>query len=202
MSYFLNALYPIILPMTHSNSSAQKPISPLYCAVNNGHINACILLLEHGVNLSHICSGRAMMVAIEHGYTDICRLLLDYDMNPNGEMDNFTYIHYSIRHNHIDIVELLLDTGACMGIYKNYVPPLTYAAYCQCYDIIILLKKRTAIYDAVVNRNDTICKLLLSRGAVISSDHLRIDDEDGTKDLNEDLERAYFLIDIMDSMRR
>ena len=113
--------------------------TPLTYAIGNGHYDACVLLIESGVNLRKV---DYMRIAVNNNWTSICELLIDSGV----EVDIETYIA-AIQLGNTDICRMLLDTG----IDDNE-------------DEWGLM---TPLYMALEHNNIELCELLIQRGASI-----------------------------------
>src|SRR3989339_1517249 len=67
---------------------------------------------EYGMNIFTI-DFTALMIAVENGYTEIVKCLLDKGADPNLITScNYTALMRAALHGHTDIVKILLDKGA------------------------------------------------------------------------------------------
>ncbi len=89
--------------------------TPLVVAARAGHEEVARTLILHSADIEH----RAMhdvtplMAAAEVGATSIATLLLNKNAKVNAQDDKaMTALHYATRHNHLDVVRLLLEFGA------------------------------------------------------------------------------------------
>ena len=92
-------------------------------AATYGDIDRVRELLDMGVKPNikiRFNSYTALILASIGGYTDIVRLLLARDIDPNIQnRDGYTALMYSSMYGYIDIVRLLLDRGANPYIRNN-----------------------------------------------------------------------------------
>lgn len=89
--------------------------TPLVVAARAGHEEVARTLILHSADIEH----RAMhdvtplMAAAEVGARSIATLLLNKNAKVNAQDDKtMTALHYATRHNHLDVVRLLLEFGA------------------------------------------------------------------------------------------
>lgn len=199
-----------------------KQITPLYHAAINNRIDACRLLLEHSASINSIQSKYAMLYVAERGHINICKLLLDYGMSPNCDVDDEhckgPVIHKAIDGRHTNVIKLLISKGANTSETEKWCSPLRYAIRCNYYDMCELLIKegiipnddridRTPLYEAVGKKNIDISKLLISNGVTVCKELTYVyDDVDGdvlhSDEHNEEvIERSHFLLDVLIQMR-
>jgi len=83
---------------------------PLELASRNGHTEIVKMLLEAGANTcdSKPDEGYCLRMAAYNGYTTIVKLLLDAGANPMA--DNYKALKLALCKQHMDVVELLLDS--------------------------------------------------------------------------------------------
>ncbi|SPN96673.1 uncharacterized protein DNG_00194 [Cephalotrichum gorgonifer] len=131
-------------------------VTPLYLAINGGHLEVCRILVERGANLQQDGVGsngveraayygyteivdyfmslgrgdegaepetinensayatKAFFRAVQTGLMSMVRCLLKWIIDVNGkDEDGYTAVYTAAWPNNADIVQLLLDTGAC-----------------------------------------------------------------------------------------
>lgn len=83
---------------------------PLELASRNGHTEIVKMLLKSGANTcdSKPDEGYCLRQAAYHGHTTIVKLLLDAGANPMA--DNYKALELALLAQHMDIVEILLDS--------------------------------------------------------------------------------------------
>ncbi len=83
---------------------------PLELASRNGHTEIVKMLLEAGANTcdSTPDEGYCLRLAANNGHTTIVKLLLDAGANPMS--DNYKALELALCKQHMDVVELLLDS--------------------------------------------------------------------------------------------
>ena len=131
--------------------------TPLLYAAEQGHYDACALLLDMGANIHSICKEEgyykfnALHLAAEQGHTNVCELLLDRGMDVNATVippDKcfVTALNWATSNDRLDVVKLLLKRGADPNIRSKY----------------------SLLYSAIEYGSSTeICKLLIDHGANI-----------------------------------
>ena len=106
-----------------SNEIADEMKIEFIQAATYGDIDRVRELLDMGVKPNikiRFNSYTALILASIGGYTDIVRLLLSRDTDPNIQnRDGYTALMYSSMYGYIDIVRLLLDRGASPYIRNN-----------------------------------------------------------------------------------
>lgn len=118
---------------------------PLTGAVDSKRIDAAKLLLQRGANpearTSHLENATALHYAVQHGDTDIVKLLLAYKVNVNAQTsEGATALYMASCDGKIEIVKLLLSNGADAMILKGNVSPLEAAiakGHSKCAELII-----------------------------------------------------------------
>jgi len=98
-----------------------------------GRLNDVIRLLPHADSKTkHV----ALALAAQHGHTDVVRVLLDANEDPNrynpeGFHAHSTPLHQAVWSNHRDVVRLLVERGAALdfrdSVYEG--TPLDWAIY-------------------------------------------------------------------------
>lgn len=130
-------------------------------------------LLEHGVNpdyrKSYVADDRtALFIAAHYGYSRTAELLLKH----GADTEKTRYagsrpLHWAARFNHLDIIELLLDSGADinpqMNIYRE--TPINSAAKHGAFDAVDLLIERGADANVIGPENRTVLSHVARRGS-------------------------------------
>ncbi len=126
-----------------------KNEAPIYLAVFQGQLEVLCLLLQNGndPNYKEIIYGITLLhVAVDRGYIEIARVLLDSDANPNPKLTTGeTPLHQAIRRGDQEMIALLLDKGANPNSKD--------------------LMNDTPLHIAVTRRQRGVVQLLLHKGA-------------------------------------
>jgi ankyrin repeat protein len=125
-----------------------------------GHADMVRLLTDQGANVNDTGpKGSALQIAAGRGFSDVVRVLLENDTDPNphvqGEGMGYRSIdthsglalHRAATIGHLYIVGMLLKSKADPNI-RDY-------------------SKGTALHQAVIKGNEDVCKLLLANGAAV-----------------------------------
>lgn len=155
-----------------------------YAAMNNCEENV-ELLLSHDKSLIYARSKNGstpLITAIQHGNTQIVRLLLNQEHSLANLANGYTELHTAIHYGHVEIIKLLLKNerivNNCINICcEEGGTPLMMACELDLYEIVELLiihkadvsQKRndgvTAIEIAVRNNFTSILQLLLKNAS-------------------------------------
>jgi ankyrin repeat protein len=119
--------------------------TPLMCAADKGHLEACRILLEAGADVSaasekHKADGGGSAQALHHalmdGHVEVARLLLDAGADPDAQGNNgWTPLVYAARSLSRAAVQLVLERGGQpdLKVKRNgYEPPLHGATLTIC----------------------------------------------------------------------
>ena len=97
------------------NAMGGMHVTPLHAALEKGHPNVAMLLVERGAVMgSRDSLGQiSLHIASYRGYTEVASLLIDNGADPNAkEKTRKTPLHHASEKGHDEIVRLLLDHGA------------------------------------------------------------------------------------------
>ncbi|KAJ7445601.1 ankyrin repeat-containing domain protein [Mycena latifolia] len=102
------------LKFLHHGQFPFLPASPLHLCCYNGYIEGVHSLLARGADINQVLEqGTPLYIAVNAGHTDVVRVLLNNNANPNASMTHSgrALSSASIRGN-IGMVQLLLEKGA------------------------------------------------------------------------------------------
>ena len=134
------------------NSTSGVGHTPLHVATENGHEQACRILLESGADCEqHTNTTRStpLHCAAYLGNLAVVEILLDFNADPlarNKWKD--TPLHVASRMGHAEIVEKLLHTSAGAASLESFEE-----------------SGRRPLHEAAARNNATICQILLEAGA-------------------------------------
>jgi ankyrin repeat protein len=173
-----NEVLQFLLEWEDKNRSAEdSEITALQVATSCGLINICKMLLAQPVNasLSSEQLNIVMNTAIEHGYLDICKLLIKHIGNYTTYLD--TWLLLALAKSRNEIAKYLVKANANINTYnKNGYTPLAIAAaegderQCQFLlrlkaDVNFSINNKSPLELAIHHAHDRICKLLCRHGA-------------------------------------
>jgi ankyrin repeat protein len=154
--------------------------TPLHVATENGHEQACRILLESGADCErHTSTTRSTPLhrAAEVGNLAVVEILLDFNADPwarNKWKD--TPLHIASQMGHAKIVEKLLHTSAGAATLES-----------------VEENGRRPLHKAAGQNNATICQILLKAGARL--DHV---DNDGCSPLVLAIQRGHhFTVNVL-----
>ncbi|XP_071149224.1 26S proteasome non-ATPase regulatory subunit 10-like [Mytilus edulis] len=114
-------------------------------AASRGDTEEIKRCLEGGSNFNyqdHLSGDTALHIAVNHGYTEIVKLLIDGGINLNiKKLDGETALHYAVLQRNLEITVLLIDAGIDLNARNEF--------------------DNTALHIAVDHRNTEIVKLLI-----------------------------------------
>jgi len=107
----------------HLDAEGGEHGTPLGAALDEGHLNIALFLLEHGANGEEYGIGRqtGLYIASSRGYAEIVRTLLDRGANLNAVCDDYqdgfdgvelTPLHVASLHGKLEVARVLLEYGA------------------------------------------------------------------------------------------
>ncbi len=169
--------------------------TPLYAALDKGHLNIAMLLLERGADVEiRGCRGQtAIYMSSSRGYAELVRLLIDrgVDLNvvcrdddPCWNINNVrrTPLLGALQNGRLEIARMLLKHGADVDYPDNILrPPLHIASCHQSNDLARLLLDygvnpnasdtcgKTALHEASSRGHNTVVMLLLEYGANVDA---------------------------------
>lgn len=175
----------ILLGAVNSHAQEDTPDYRLLVAASDGDENGVLnaLLDSADVNAVTAKGVTPLMYAVQEGYTDIAKILINNGANVNARPDNgITPLISASRFNRLDIAALLLQNGADIKTKNRYdATPLMYAA-AYGYDSLALLLilngasvNDTALYGetpldlAAISGNPNVVNILLHYGANVNS---------------------------------
>ena len=162
-------------------------MTPLYCAVCNGHTEIVEYLLINDADVSiKTAIGRYVYHNTAYnGNLNILKILVSHNSIHVNDVDNenFTALHLAVRQNHEDVVKYLLVKGADVATKTDIGRSIYHsAAYYGYMSILQLLtshdnryindadnKGFTPLYLAVQQGKIDITRYLLSKKAIIST---------------------------------
>lgn len=167
-------------------SEDSRGLTPIMCAAKGGHKATIETLISMGADCHHLNGSfeNALMYAVSSGQREIVELLLGLNANPNVGT-NIAPISIASKDGNTDIIELLLDNGACIGpehtLSEGHVGPIEHALMAATgsgrMNVVELLLDRGAdralrtaigcwsLTPAIEEGIADILHLLLSRGA-------------------------------------
>ncbi|KAK2766808.1 hypothetical protein FQN54_006122 [Arachnomyces sp. PD_36] len=158
--------------------------TPLHFAAREGQPEMVRFLLEEGAQVDSRCSNGStpLILSSSEGQYEATKALIERGASieeENGDLQ--PAIHVALRRKHLNIVQLLLDSGAPIdspGTEKRWTP-LHHAAHLGLVDMIDMLLERgartdvldstgcLALHRAAHSRQIESLQLLIKRGAVI-----------------------------------
>jgi ankyrin repeat protein len=151
----------------------------LHLAAENGHLDVCRLLLDHGASADADGMNRIKPLhgAAQNGHLDVCTLLLARKATPDArDKDDATPLHLAAGNGHVDICALLLKRGARVNVVsrRSQSRPIWVAhldewsgetrTYQDGWESPVR-ENRTPLHYAVAGGHEEIVKLLVERGA-------------------------------------
>ena len=144
--------------------------------------------VSHALHNGEVVTDAVMVCGVVRNDIEILRELLCHGGNPNAEVDTDdvvfdggTLLGYAVEHCHVDIVNVLLDSGADVdGCQKHTMTPLMCASACRRSDCVEALLRAGAYVNAVdhlersalllgaSSRCGAIVKLLVDAGANVN----------------------------------
>ena len=175
------------------NSRGGYHETPLHAAIDKGHLDVVLLLLDYGANVDS--RGRlrqtALYMASSRGYTEIVQLLIDHRADLNAECDDrddenwsvtWTALHVASKNGRREIARMILEGGADVNLRDNNGrSPLHIASRHRSNDFARLLLDhganpnasdnwgKTVLYYASSEGNRTVLTLLLKHGANVDA---------------------------------
>lgn len=158
-------------------------------AINNNNIKFIKECIDNKMNvdITNDREGSILILAIERGYKEMTRLLInntDININNNYNYGMISALHIACDNEDIETVDLLLKNGADTEITdNNYMRPIHYAAQKNNYEIIKLLINHKADINKFDNynrlpihltSNTEITEYLLNNGSYINSSEYKI----------------------------
>ncbi|XP_057336446.1 poly [ADP-ribose] polymerase tankyrase-1-like [Microplitis mediator] len=138
-------------------------LSPLYIAAVNNNTTIFKMLLEHGAQISdnNIHNDISpIKLAVEHNNIDIARLIVEH--KNFGKKYDQSLLHTAVKNNRLDMVSLLIETGADVNEYdKDRSAPIHYAVMAYNKDILQLLIDYGADINAKNKYGETPVYLVL-----------------------------------------
>lgn len=166
------------------NATTHKGLTPLIVAIQQGQIDAALILLEHGANANHQLPNELfpLYLAIQNNFAGLAKLLLakapslKVDIALNNGM---TALHLAIEYRLFDVAAELVKRGApLLGRRKSDgLSPFHIAACVNNIDLIHLMLSRgvpvndaldsgkTALHIAAEKGHIELVKALLAAGA-------------------------------------
>jgi ankyrin repeat protein len=150
--------------------------TPLLAALEKGHRNVALFLLERGADVqARVHKGQtALYMASSRGYTELVRSLLDhgaglnaecYDWDKNGVHVKFTPLLVASHNNMLEIARLLLEQGANPNYQDNFSgSALHLASRHPSIDVTRLLLDHGANPDEVDNDGKTALHYASAKG--------------------------------------
>ncbi|XP_023858197.1 protein TANC1 isoform X3 [Salvelinus sp. IW2-2015] len=159
----------------------RRGVSPLFCAVRQGHWQIAELLLQHGadVNISDKQGRTLLMVAACEGHLSTADFLLSKGaLLTSMDKEGLTPLSWACLKGHKNVVQFLVEKGAVIDhTDKNGRTPLDLAAFYGDASIVHYLVERGAVIEhvdysgmrpldrAIGCRNTSVVVTLLKKGA-------------------------------------
>ncbi|XP_043116799.1 nuclear factor NF-kappa-B p100 subunit [Puntigrus tetrazona] len=147
-------------PSPHLEIRNYEGLTPLHLAVQNGNKKLAKILLENGaeINAGDNKSGRSPLVhAVENNFTDMVIFLIESgcDVNTQSYSGN-TALHSACGRGHIEIVRVLLKSGADSSLKNNHN------------DTAIMVAKDKKVSDVLRGRGTRGCTVKSSSNGSLS----------------------------------
>ncbi|XP_023858234.1 protein TANC1 isoform X5 [Salvelinus sp. IW2-2015] len=163
----------------------RRGVSPLFCAVRQGHWQIAELLLQHGadVNISDKQGRTLLMVAACEGHLSTADFLLSKGaLLTSMDKEGLTPLSWACLKGHKNVVQFLVEKGAVIDhTDKNGRTPLDLAAFYGDASIVHYLVERGAVIEhvdysgmrpldrAIGCRNTSVVVTLLKKGAKLGN---------------------------------
>uniref|UniRef100_A0A8K9V8V9 Tetratricopeptide repeat, ankyrin repeat and coiled-coil containing 1b n=1 Tax=Oncorhynchus mykiss TaxID=8022 RepID=A0A8K9V8V9_ONCMY len=163
----------------------RRGVSPLFCAVRQGHWQIAELLLQHGadVNISDKQGRTLLMVAACEGHLSTADFLLSKGaLLTSMDKEGLTPLSWACLKGHKNVVQFLVEKGAVIDhTDKNGRTPLDLAAFYGDASIVHYLVDRGAVIEhvdysgmrpldrAIGCRNSSVVVTLLKKGAKLGN---------------------------------
>ncbi|KAJ7445602.1 ankyrin repeat-containing domain protein, partial [Mycena latifolia] len=165
------------------------PALPLHLCCHNGYIEGVHSLLERGADVNEVIPGKGtwgrtpLYFAVKEGHTDIIRLLLKNNADPNIEVINSgTVLDVASSQGNTEMVRVLLENGAHMNAGgRKYGSTLYVAAVNGQTEVVQLLLEKSADMNATGGKyggalqaafsknHKEVARLLLANGADVNA---------------------------------
>ncbi|XP_054035996.1 ankyrin repeat and SOCS box protein 3 isoform X2 [Dryobates pubescens] len=141
----LESLHVLLESGADPNEVTTEATTPLFLAVENGHINTVKFLLQHGANIEgpHSWSGwNSLHQASFQGFTEIMEILLEKGASKECKDDfGITPLFVAAQYGQLESLRLLVSHGADVNCQaKDKATPLLIAAqegHTQCVELLL-----------------------------------------------------------------
>lgn len=169
---------------TEARNSGDK--TPLMLAAEEGHKDMVVLLLKKGCNMeaTNEEGETPLLLAVDNNHTDVVIRLLEKGCNLEAkDIEGMTPLMLAANGGHKDLVDVLLKRGANIKAMSEGGQTALIWAIGNCHEDVVvqLLEKRsnieamdnngqTPLMWAISNRNPGLVRLLLNRGAKVTTE--------------------------------
>lgn len=168
--------------------------TPLSLAAQNNHLEASVLLLEHGANPNHVhpqFRTSPLFSVMDEGNRELALVLLDFGANPNVKnLGGANAFMYAVNNGDTELVEKMIISGADVNVrYSGGGTPLDSASilgYTQIVELLInaggISEETSGIPVAISNETESTLTSAARKGDIGEVESLLRDGADPNLD--------------------